>query len=134
MKKILLLSTALFALVACNKNKANDEAQEKKLIDEVMAVHDEVMPKGDELMSLKSKLDSVAKVSSDSLKIKDLVAGLDSADNQMSDWMEAYDPDIVKGKSHEEIVKYFEEEKGKITQVKNLTNSSIEKAQKFLNK
>lgn len=99
-----------------------------------MAVHDQVMPKGDEVMALKSTLDSIAKVSPDSVTALKIISELDSADNKMSDWMAAYNPDLVKGKSHEEVIKYFEGEKAKITEVKNLTNSSIEKAKKFLSK
>lgn len=133
MKKILLLSAFTIVVSACN-NQSESHNQERKLIEDVMAVHDEVMPKGDELMSLKSSLDSVAKVSPDSLAALEIVSALDSADNQMSDWMAAYNPDLVKGKSHEEVIKYFEGEKAKITEVKNLTNASIEKAKKFLSK
>ena len=130
MKKILLPILMLPFVFACSKS----EDKQKKMIEEVMAVHDEVMPKMDEIMTLKGQLDSVAKVSPDSLKAKDLYVALDSADVQMMNWMEKYNPEEVKGKSEEVVVKYYEEEKNKIVKVKELTNASIEEAKAFLKK
>lgn len=121
----------IFATVAaCNKS----EDKQKVMIDEVMAIHDEVMPKMDDIMTLKSSLDSAIKVSPDSVKAKELYSALDSADNQMMDWMQAYNPDQVKGKSEEEVTKYYADEKAKISSVKELTNKSIEEAKGFLGK
>ncbi len=131
MKKIFLTISIIASLTACQKNA---EDKQKVMIDEVMAIHDEVMPKMDDLMTLKGSLDSAIKVSPDSAKAKQLYAALDSADNQMMDWMQAYNPDQVKGKSDEEVSKYYAEEKAKISSVKELTNKSIEDAKGFLGK
>lgn len=131
MKKIFLTISIIASLTACQKNA---EDKQKVMIDEVMAIHDEVMPKMDDLMTLKGSLDSAIKVSPDSAKAKQLYAALDSADNQMMDWMQAYNPDQVKGKSEEEVSKYYAEEKTKISSVKELTNKSIEDAKGFLGK
>lgn len=131
MKKIFLTISIIASLTACQKNV---EDKQKVMIDDVMAIHDEVMPKMDDLMTLKGSLDSAIKVSPDSAKAKQLYAALDSADNQMMDWMQAYNPDQVKGKSEEEVSKYYAEEKTKIASVKELTNKSIENAKGFLGK
>ena len=131
MKKLIITISLFTALTACQKNA---EDKQKVMINEVMAVHDEVMPKMDDIMSLKSSLDSAIKVSPDSAKAKKLYSALDVADNQMMDWMENYDSDSVKGKSEEEISKYFADQKTKITKVKVLTNKSIEEAKGFLRK
>jgi hypothetical protein len=48
--------------------------------------------------------------------------------------MEKYNPDQVKGKSADEVTKYYENEKNKITEVRELTNASIEQAKVFLKK
>ena len=130
MKKI-IITISLFTLTACQKNA---EDKQKVMISEVMAVHDKVMPKMDDIMSLKNSLDSVIKVSPDSAKAKKLYSALDIADNQMMDWMENYDSESVKGKSEEEISKYFADQKTKITEVKVLTDKSIEEAKGFLGK
>ena len=130
MKKILIPIILLTSLSACDKKPDN----QKIMIDEVMAIHDEVMPKMDEIMSLKSSLDSVSKVSSDSVKARELSSALEVADNKMMDWMEEYNPDLLKGKSADEITKYYADEKAKISGVKDLTNKSIEDAKAFLSK
>ena len=131
MKKTLITISLFASLTACQKNA---EDKQKLMINEVMAVHDEVMPKMDDIMSLKSSLDSVIKVSPDSAKAKKLYSALDVADNQMMDWMENYDSESVKGKSEVEISKYFANQKTKITDVKVLTVKSIEEAKVFLRK
>jgi hypothetical protein len=130
MKKILIPILLFASLMACEKKEDN----QKVMIDEVMAIHDEVMPKMDEIMSLKSSLDSVSKVSPDSVKARGLSSALEVADNKMMDWMEEYNPDLLKGKSEEEITKYYADEKAKISNVKDLTNKSIEDAKAFLGK
>ena len=128
--KVLIPIILLTSLSACDKKPDN----QKIMIDEVMAIHDEVMPKMDEIMSLKSSLDSVSKVSADSVKARELSSALEVADNKMMDWMEEYNPDLLKGKSSEEISKYYADEKAKISSVKDLTDKSIEDAKAFLKK
>ena len=128
--KILFSVILLTSLSACDKKPDN----QKVMIDEVMAIHDEVMPKMDEIMSLKSSLDSASKVSPDSLKARELSSALEVADNKMMDWMEEYNPDLLKGKSVDEITKYYADEKAKISEVKDLTDKSIEEAKAFLGK
>lgn len=120
--------------VSCSSSGSKQEDKQKQLIDEVMAVHDEVMPKMDTIMTLKSSLDSALKVSSsnDSAKIMALSAALDSADVKMSVWMEEYRPELVKGKNDSTVVKYLENEKIRISLVKEVTNKSIEEATAFL--
>jgi hypothetical protein len=130
MKKITSTILIFASLMACNKA----EDKQKIMIDEVMAIHDEVMPKMDQIMSLKSSLDSIAKVSPDSLKARQLYVALDSADIKMMDWMENYDSESVKGKPESEVMKYLADEKTKISDVKTLTNKSIEEAKAFLGK
>ncbi len=131
MNKIITTISLLALIIGCQKNA---EDKQKLMIDEVMAVHDEVMPKMDDIMSLKSSLDSAIKVSPDSAKAKKLYSALDVADNQMMGWMENYDSESVKGKSEEQISKYFANQKTRITEVKVLTVKSIEEAKKFLRK
>lgn len=130
--KIMIITIFLFTtLTACQKNA---EDRQEQMIKGVIDIHDEVMIKSDELMKLESKLDSAMKVSPDSLKVQKLYADLENASNQMFDWMNNYNPELVKGKSEEEINKYFADQKTKITEVKVLTNKSIEETIDFLGK
>ena len=129
MKKKIITISLFTILISCQKNA---EDKQKVMIDEVMAIHDEVMPKMDEIMSLKSSLDSAIKISPDSAKAKKLYSSLQLADDGMMDWMENYDSESVKNKSEQEIEKYLNDQKIKITEVKVLTNKSIEEAKGFL--
>lgn len=131
MRKIIIAITVIAAFAACQKNA---EDKQELMIKGVIDIHDEVMIKGDELMKLESKLDSAMKVSPDSLNAQKLYADLENSSNQMSIWMENYEPESVKGKSEEEISKYFADQKTKITEVKVLTDKSIEEAKVFLGK
>ncbi len=138
MRKTILLAFVASSMIgiSCSSSGSKQEDKQKKLIEEVMAVHDEVMPKMDTVMTLKSSLDSALKVSSpdDSVKIVALSAALDSADVKMSVWMEEYRPESVKGKDDSTVVKYLENEKLRITLVKEITEKSIENATAFLRK
>ncbi len=131
MKKIIISISIFASLTACQKNA---EDKQELMIKGVIDIHDEVMIKGDELMKLESKLDSAMKVSPDSLNAQKLYADLENSSNQMSIWMENYKPESVKGKSEVEISKYFADQKTKITEVKVLTDKSIEEANGFLGK
>ena len=131
MKKTIITISILASLIACQKNA---EDKQELMIKGVIDIHDEVMIKGDELMNLESKLDSAMKVSPDSLKVQKLYANLEKASNEMSIWMENYKPESTQGKSEVEINNYFADQKTKITEVKVLTDKSIEEAKGFLGK
>ncbi|MCY7351785.1 MAG: hypothetical protein LH606_14155 [Cytophagaceae bacterium] len=123
------LVAALF-LIACA-----DSGQEttRKLSGEVLAIHDEVMPKSEEIINLKRELqdrmgkDSTARPMGDSL-----VVALDRADNAMSDWMAGFDVNAAKNTSSDQAAKYFGAEKEKIAAIKKQTDESIIRAREFL--
>lgn len=131
---------ACFAfLVSCGPNK---QKLQDNLAKEVIAVHDEVMPKMGELTKLRRELkDSVNHWTADSTvnhsvqiqKATDLIADLDAADKGMMDWMHEYNG----GQGiydHEEIMKYLNEEMVKITAVKEQMNGAIEASKIYLKK
>lgn len=134
-----VLSICAILLVACGPNK---EKQQEELSKEVIAVHDEVMPKMGELSKLRRELkDSINAWTSDSIadhsiQIQEstvLVTDLDSADKSMMNWMHEY----TGGQGlydHEEVMKYLNEEKVKITAVKEHMNKSMEAAKAYLKK
>ncbi len=137
---------ALTALVfaACS----TDEKKDYEVLDsEILDIHDEVMPKledlnhyAEEIRSKIVQLDSLQQegVSSNTfaeqrLKANDLLVKLHQADSLMWDWMRAYEADSAKAlPDPEETLKYFRNEKSKILEVKEKTESSIREAQNFL--
>jgi hypothetical protein len=134
MKNILflLLTTTLLCFTSCKKEA--DSSQMK----EVMAVHDEVMPKmgtlGKLVGQLKPMADSLGPQSREAKAIKDL----QEANKAMMDWMQGFgdrfSPDeIMNGKElTEEKQEWLKEEEEKVKKVKVDINSSIERAEALL--
>lgn len=110
-------------------------------------MHDEVMPKLDEIMSLKAQLskriqhaDSLQNegisgnsIAEDRMKSVDMNQKLNQSDKMMMDWMNNYRGDSAKKLKPQEAVLYFETEKKKMTDIKEFTLKSIQEAKTFLN-
>ncbi|MBS1682041.1 MAG: hypothetical protein JST48_10030 [Bacteroidetes bacterium] len=139
MKPSAILFLSLLSILSCSKPK-NNEAQEasttdnpnQALYDRVMDIHNEVMPLMDEIYNLKNKLNEKmgrASVISESKKkeLQQIIIELDSADRSMMNWMHKFNP--LPGSANQEAARtYLEDEMEKIKQVKELMNSSIQKA------
>ncbi len=144
MKHLILLSLFLVLCMACGKDK--DQEKLAGLETEVLAIHDEVMPQQEDIMSLKSQLskkiqgiDSLQNVGVSSntmaeqrIKAVDLNQKLADADKLMMDWMHAYRGDSAKKLEPKEALLYFEKEKERILLVKQATLKSIQEAKTFL--
>lgn len=144
MKNLILLSFQIAFCFACGKDK--DLEKITGLETEVLAIHDEVMPKQEDIISLKSQLSSKIKgidslqnvgVSSNTMaeqriKAVDLNQKLADADKLMMDWMHSYRGDSAKKLDSKQAILYFENEKEKILQVKQATLKSIQEAKTFL--
>ncbi|MBD8491190.1 hypothetical protein IFO69_20725 [Echinicola sp. CAU 1574] len=128
----LLLLCVVIMMASCESDKKSRE----KMIEEVMIIHDEVMPKMGKIKSAQKRLlqeaeilereDSVAKSS----KVKELrmIAGqLGDAYDGMFDWMHQY-PKSFDDMAEDEVFKVLEEQKVKITKV----NKDIKEALKQL--
>ncbi|SDG74149.1 hypothetical protein SAMN04487996_122133 [Dyadobacter soli] len=144
MKNLILLSFLITLCVACGKDK--DQEKLTGLETEVLAIHDEVMPKQEDIVSLQSQLskkiqgiDSLQNVGVSSntmaeqrIKAVDLNQKLTDADKLMMDWMHAYRADSAKKLDPKQAVLYFEGEKERILLVKQATLKSIQEAKTFL--
>jgi hypothetical protein len=112
--------------VSCNRADRQDKKAEEDLTKEVLALHDEVMSKTDQLVQLETKLKNLvtkstpeAKASTDSVLVM-----LTMAENDMMDWMNQYNDDH-NGKSHKEIMDYLSTQKSKLDQIKKSTEMAI---------
>lgn len=138
MKKILSISVAcvLFLFYSCKEKKKVEDGPSQ--MEQVMAIHDEVMPKmgklGKLVGELKSKVDTTATGKQYEVAMKDLQA----ANTAMMDWMmnfgDRFDSDeILEGKElTEEKKQWLDEEEAKVKALKEQINSSIEKAEALL--
>lgn len=132
---------ALLLLTACtkgtdhdqtNQDVVSDESPNQALYDQVMDVHNEVMPKMDEIMKLKRTLQDQIANSPDLVlerkeQLERVIANLDSANNAMMTWMHEFNPppDSV---DQEKAREYLESEMERIRKVKTFMLESIQKA------
>lgn len=113
-----------------------EERAEKALQDEVIAIHDEVMPKMDELMRLKerllTKLDSLQNIEAEEEQLNELrkdVNQLQKADSAMMNWMRQFKA-IRDTISHEQRIQYLKDEKARIEKVREMMLNALEDARK----
>ena len=140
MKNILYIATiAIFiSFTSCKESKKTETETSK--MSEVMAIHDEVMPK----MGTLGKLVGQLKPMADSLGVESVefkaMKDLQEANRSMMDWMQGFgdrfDADeILNGNDlSDEKKKWLLEEEEKVKQVKENINSSIANAEKILSK
>ena len=134
-------------LWSCSGNSASnstaDEAEpqklEEQLFDEVMAIHDDVMPEMADINRLTRQLDTLLQTNTfPEEKRPQVVAtmqALDAADEDMYAWMNGFrqlEAMRNEGMSHEQIMAYLNEEKTKIEQVRDAMRSSIEQGKKLV--
>ena len=113
------------------KDKTPQEAELDKLFDEVMVIHDDVMPKTAVIHRLKKKLKK--QTNEDNLApITMAIKQLDAADEGMMQWMDDFKK--PKGKEFEEAKSYLNKEKDRITRVKQDILSAISVAEELIPK
>jgi hypothetical protein len=130
---VVLLSILSLCLFSCGET---DDDKLEKLHNEVMVVHNEVMPKMGELNRLKRQLKSYKDVvSDDNADLKDsLINGvllIAKSEDLMTDWMAGYNyPD--EKKTLEQMMQYLIAQKDSIKNVEESINMSLAIGQGFL--
>ena len=121
------------ALVGCG---SDDKELETKLHEEVMVVHNEVMPKMGEASRLKRQLATFKQtVPDENAALKDSLINtillLAKSEDMMSDWMANYKYPNPAAK-HEDLVMYLKAQKDSIKQVSDAMYMSLAVAKGFL--
>jgi len=126
----------LFLFSSCNLNQAENSEQEyalKKLDNEVMEIHDAVMPRMSEIGRLKRQMSEKLKENTDPQKaegIQQMIYQLGEADEAMMNWMGEFKrPDYSNFKNAKAV---YQKEKVKITAVRDKMLTTISKANAFL--
>ena len=147
MKSIQLLAVlVIFSTMSCTKsgnhttmNHDSDQTQEEgpnqALYNQMMDVHDEVMPRMDEIIKLKRHLQEEIANSPDMVterkqELENIISNLDSASNSMMSWMHRineFNP-LADSVNQEKAREYLESEMEEIKKVKELMIESIDKA------
>ncbi|NTE04626.1 hypothetical protein G6M26_30225 [Agrobacterium tumefaciens] len=112
-----------FCLIVFLFNACKTEPDSKAVKKEVLNLHDKLMIDGGKVMSNKMRLDSVLKYGKmkspeDTADLKALITRLNQADENMMDWMHAFNDDF-KGKNEKEDLDYYKSEMVKVRQVED---------------
>lgn len=131
MKKILIAAFIGLTLSACSDTKK----QEKDLLNNILKVHDKVMGNDDALMKNKMQLDSLlklpAKDTAEKANMRALTLKLGAAEEAMETWMHKFEPEVTN-KSHDEIMKYYNDQEKGIMSVDSQINVAIAESNKYL--
>jgi len=141
MKDIIRVLLLMVVVTSCKQGE-----NYKDVRDEVMKFHDVVMEDHGKIVSNQMKLDTLLRSlevvkqrfpETDTLKEKNAISALlkqlTSSEESMNDWMHKFEPDVT-GKSNEEAVTYFKEEKTKIRKIDSLYKADIAVSDAYLNK
>ncbi len=133
LNKLTILSL-LFGLLLFGSCKSGYSPEVQKLYDEVMVIHDEVMPEMGTIHQLKKQLKKAlpnAQGDIDKQVINDNIRMLDFADDSMMDWMHQFK--VPEEGSEEQKLNYLMDQKEKMGLVSKDMKSIIKKAQDAVN-
>ncbi len=115
-------------MAACGQSSSVSEAQLQTLEKEVMAVHDEVMPRMTEVVLLAEQADSLS--ITDSLTYKPIAEALHKADKDMMHWMRSYH--LPKEAPAQEQMQYLQHQKVLVDSLRIHILSAIQQAQNHI--
>lgn len=138
MKIRLLLIVSIFFLVSCQNSTEPKQAQTSDIRemnstmvqqkhDEIIRIHDEVMPEMSTMRRYKKKLLKMG----NSDEIMDAVTALEKADEAMMDWMANYE--IPKTRPEKERLSYLNKELVRVTNMNQQIKDALATAEKLIN-
>ncbi len=122
---VCLLSAGLSAY-SQEEEKLSEELQKK-----VLDLHDELMPKTEELVSLQGQLDSLSH-GKDSVHVNKLKKALAKSDQSMMDWMHHFSIDSLSNMDVKSKVDYLSKQYNELQALQKLTDSSLHAAKTYL--
>ena len=131
----LLLATTLIAIGSCQSDqKSAAEKEYEAYYDSIMVIHDRTMPLMSKIENLRNELKQERKpaLNNDAkkyLKINNLLAELNKAEDAMFDWMNGFEPDSVPA---EEKMQYIQSELSTVEHMEGLMLGSIGMAEAHL--
>lgn len=124
MRKYIVLSLLVFG---CSQA---EEKLTQELKSTVLGLHDDLMSKTEQIISLKSKLDSLS-TSADSVQVKQLIGALEKADNSMMNWMHQFSIDSLNKMEVNTKFIYLKKQYKQLTDLQKLTDSTLHAAQTY---
>jgi len=123
------LSFLLFILIVCSCNQA-EEKLSQELNDQVMQLHDQLMGKTEDVLKLKSRLDSLSH-GKDSVNVHKIIASLNKADESMMDWMHHFSVDSLEKMDLVNKISYLKEQLDALKNLEKSTDSSVHAAKTY---
>ena len=127
MKRLLITVLVAITIYSCSDNTK----EEKSLMNDILKVHEQVMAHDEALMKNKMKLDTLLKQKTDTAVVKTLEEKLTAADGAMEKWMNGFQVDMT-GKSHDEVMKYYTDQKKQVAAVDSQVNVAIKESDAYL--
>ena len=124
---------ALWMLSICFSCTSAEEKLSSELQVKVLELHDTLMPQTEELMALKSSLDSLSH-GKDSTHVKQLMVALGKADQSMMDWMHQFSLDSLSKLSVGPKVTYLKAQYVALSELQSKTDSSLHAAKTYLSR
>ncbi len=126
--KTFILGLLITMLMSCSQaeEKLSQELQTK-----VFELHDELMPKTEELVSLQGKLDSLS-TSKDSAHVNKIKKALAKSDQAMMDWMHQFSVDSLANMDIKTKIDYLGKQYKDLQDLQKLTDSSLHAAKAYL--
>ena len=127
-----------FFLGCTGSRESNQQKLQKGIYDEVMAIHDEIMPKMSKIMTLEKDLESLIQdslVQKNPEQIKEIesqIARLKDADEAMMHWMRNFQVNH-EGWPHDSIMSYLSKEKDEVSKVRDQMLDAISGAEELVN-
>ncbi|OIN59073.1 hypothetical protein BLX24_12765 [Arsenicibacter rosenii] len=106
-----------------------------QLEQEILAIHDSIMPQMSELMRLKKTVSAKIEATKDEAVKKGglAVSGeLEQADQAMMSWMNQYNGDTLKKLQPAQAMAYLRDQHGKVTEMRRTMHTSIDHAKAYV--
>jgi membrane-bound lytic murein transglycosylase B len=124
--------------ISCKEKDKNAEDQSISKMEQVMMIHDEIMPKMGKLSHLASQLKTKVDTAAASVEYEQAIVELQDANKEMMDWMREFSnrfdsDEILKGKAlSEQKQEWLNEEEAKIKALQDKFETSIQKVENLL--
>lgn len=131
--RIFFLALSITLIFASCERKGNVE-----LYNEVMAIHDEVMPKMNDIHRYKKEFqkelaDTINTNETRRAELQSIIEKLDAAGDGMMVWMRQFEP-VPDSEGEDKAREYLESEKKKVSKVKDDMNAALDNARKLSEK
>jgi hypothetical protein len=140
MKKVLILLFCSLAFVQC-KNASNESSEEQntasqqeEIYKQVIALHDEAMPKlgsvADLMQKIEAKIGELEQSKSDTIMLTTLreeLIALNDADEAMMNWMRSFEANY-DGWEEDSVIAYLQDQKLKMFEINQEITTAIDQA------